>query len=137
MLEGKRVYICSPLSAETQEQRLFNMGIAKAHLDTISQIFNCRSFASHAYLPLMLDDTIAEERKLALSIGKQLLNLCGILVICGRRISSGMADEISYAFDAGKEVYWLNGEEEPVELQQIANWEELEYAVQISENHFS
>ena len=137
MIKGKKVYICSPLSAKTKEERLFNMGLAKAYLDTISQVFHCRTFASHAYLPLMLDDTIPEERKLALSIGKQLLDFCDVLIICGRRISSGMKGEIRHAYDTGKEVYLLDGEREPFHLQQIENWEAIEYAVQISENHIS
>ena len=137
MLEGKKAYICSPLSAKTREERMFNMGLAKAYLDTISQVFHCRTFASHAYLPLMLDDTIPEERKLALSIGKQLLDFCDVLIICGGRISSGMKGEIRHAYDTGKEVYLLDGGREPFHLQQIENWEAIEYAVQISENHIS
>ena len=52
MLKGKRAYICSPLSAKNKEERLYNMGLAKAYLDTVSWIFHCRAFASHAYLPL-------------------------------------------------------------------------------------
>ena len=137
MIKGKKVYICSPLSAKTKEERLFNMGLAKAYLDTISQVFHCRTFASHAYLPLMLDDTIPEERKLALSIGKQLLDFCDVLIICGGRISSGMKGEIRHAYDTGKEAYLLDGGREPFHLQQIENWEAIEYAVQISENHIS
>ena len=137
MIKGKKAYICSPLSAKTKEERLFNMGLAKAYLDTISQVFHCRTFASHAYLPLMLDDTIPEERKLALSIGKQLLDFCDVLIICGGRISSGMKGEIRHAYDTGKEVYLLDGGREPFHLQQIENWEAMEYAVQISENHIS
>ena len=109
MLKGKRAYICSPLSAKTREERLYNMGLAKASLDTVREVFHCRTYASHAYLPLMLDDTIPEERKLALSIGKQLLDFCDVLIICGGRISSGMEGEIRYAHDTGKEVYWLEG----------------------------
>ena len=137
MLERKRAYICSPLSAKTKEERLFNMGLAKAYMDTISQVFHCRTFASHAYLPLMLDDTIPEERKLALSIGKQLLDFCDALIICGERISSGMEGEIRHAYDTGKEVYWLDGGQGSFQLRQIENWEEIEYAVQIPKNHIS
>ena len=48
MLEGKRAYICSPLSAKTREERLENMMIAKIWLDTISRHFIA------AHLPLML-----------------------------------------------------------------------------------
>ena len=137
MLKGKRAYICSPLSAKTREERMFNMGLAKAYLDTIREVFHCRTYASHAYLPLMLDDTIPEERKLALFIGKQLLDFCDVLTICGGRISSGMEGEIRYAHDTGKEVYWLEGGRDPFQLRKIKNWKEIEYAVQIPENHIS
>ena len=116
---------------------MFNMGLAKAYLDTIREVFYCRTYASHAYLPLMLDDTIPEERKLALSIGKQLLDFCDVLIICGGRISSGMEGEIRYAHDTGKEVYWLEGGRDPFQLRKIKNWKEIEYAVQIPENHIS
>ena len=81
MLKGKRAYICSPLSAKTREERMFNMGLAKAYLDSDREVFHCRSYASHAYLPLMLYYTIPEERKLALSIGKQFLVFCDVLII--------------------------------------------------------
>ena len=98
---------------------MFNMGLAKAYLDTIREVFHCRTYASHVYLPLMLDDTIPEERKLALSIGKQLLDFCDVLIICGERISSGMEGEIRYAHDTGKEVYWLEGGRDPFQYRKI------------------
>ena len=79
----------------------------------------------------------SEERKLALSIGKQLLDFCDVLIICGERISSGMEGEIRHAYDTGKEVYWLDGGQGSFQLRQIENWEEIEYAVQIPENHIS
>ena len=43
MLKGKRAYICSPLSATTREERMFNMGLAKAYLDTIREVCHCRT----------------------------------------------------------------------------------------------
>ena len=137
MLDGKRAYICSPLSAKTREERLENMMIAKIWLDTISRAFHCRTFASHAYLPLMLDDTIPEERELALSIGKQLLDFCDVLLICGERISSGMKGEILHAWDTGKGVYWFDDRRIPFGLKLIKNWEELKDAVQIPEKNIS
>ena len=104
MLKGKRAYICSPLSAKTREERMFNMGLAKAYLDTVSQVFHCRTYASHAYLPLMLDDTIQRNGSWRFPLGKQLLDFCDVLIICGGRISSGMEGEIRYAHDTEKEV---------------------------------
>ena len=90
MLEGKRAYICSPLSDRQKKQ-----------------------------------------------IGKQFLDLCDVLIICGRRISSGMEGEIRHAFASGKEVYWYDGVRKPFELEQIREWKEIEYSVQIPENHIS
>ena len=111
--------------------------MARFYLKRMEELYHCRTFASHAYLPLMLDDTISEERELALSIGKQFLDLCDVLIICGRRISSGMEGEIRHAFASGKEVYWYDGVRKPFELEQIREWKEIEYAVQIPENHIS
>ena len=83
MLEGKRAYICSPLSDRQKKQRIHNIEMARFYLKRMEELYHCRTFASHAYLPLMLDDTISEERELALSIGKQFLDLCDVLIICG------------------------------------------------------
>ena len=63
MLDGKRAYICSPLSATTKEVRQQNMEKAKFYLMQIKRLYHCRTFASHAHLPLMLDDEIPEELK--------------------------------------------------------------------------
>ena len=54
MLDGKRAYICSPLSATTKEVRQQNMEKAKFYLMQIKRLYHCRTFASHAHLPLML-----------------------------------------------------------------------------------
>ena len=137
MLEGKRAYMCSTLSDRQKKQRIHNIEMARFYLKRMEELYHCRTFASHAYLPLMLDDTISEERELALSIGKQFLDLCDVLIICGRRISSGMEGEIRHAFASGKEVYWYDGVRKPFELEQIREWKEIEYAVQIPENHIS
>ena len=64
MLDGKRAYICSPLSATTKEVRQQNMEKAKFYLMQIKRLYHCRTFASHAHLPLMLDDEIPEEQRL-------------------------------------------------------------------------
>lgn len=137
MLKGKRAYICSPLSDSRREQEKHNMEMAQFYMERMAALYHCRTFASHAYLPLMLDDKILEERKLALSIGKQLLDFYNILIICGRRISSGMEEEIHYAYDTGKEVYWYDGEKKPFELERIYSWKEIEHALQVQKKNFS
>ena len=82
MLDGKRAYICSPLSDKCEKRQIHNMEMARFYMGRMSKLYHCRTFASHAYLPLMLNDQIPEERELALSIGKQLMEICGVLIMC-------------------------------------------------------
>lgn len=131
MLQGKKVYICSPLSAETQEGRMHNMEMAKFYLVTIQRGYHCRSFASHAHLPMMLDDSIPEERETALRIGREMMKLCDALVICGQRISSGMKGEIQEAFRMKMEVFWYDSSKKPLELIRMNSWKEISDEVQI------
>lgn len=125
MLNGKKAYICSPLSATTAEGISHNMEMAKFYLLRMKQIYHCRTFASHAHLPLMLDDTIPEERAAALRIGMEMMKLCDVLLICGRFISTGMKDEIRAAFEMGMEVFWYDSNRKPFELIQIGSWREI------------
>lgn len=125
MLSGKKAYICSPLSAPTQEGISHNMEMAKFYLVRMKQIYHCRTFASHAHLPLMLDDTIPEERTAALRIGMEMMKLCDVLIICGRYVSEGMKSEIRKAFEMGMEVFWYDSNEKPFDLIQIESWKEI------------
>lgn len=131
MLSGKKAYICSPLSAPDTKGVSHNMDMARFYMERMQVLCHCRTFASHAYLPLMLDDSIPEERETALRIGMELMDLCDALIICGRRVSSGMAGEIKEAFVKGMEVYWYDSEEKPFELRAIESWREEWDALQI------
>lgn len=125
MLSGKKAYICSPLSAPTPEGISHNMEMAKFYLVRMKQIYHCRTFASHAHLPLMLDDTIPKERTAALRIGIELMKICNVLIICGRYVSEGMKSEIRKAFEMGMEVFWYDSNEKPFDLIQIESWKEI------------
>ncbi len=98
MLQGKKAYICSPLSAPNPEGMQHNMELAKYYLMQMKRLYHCRTFASHAHLPLMLDDRIPEERETAMQIAVLMLDLCEVLIICGSHISEGMRSEIQTAF---------------------------------------
>ena len=124
MLSGKKAYICSPLSAPDAKGISHNMDMARFYMEKMKALYHCRTFASHAYLPLMLDDSIPEERETALRIGMELMNLCEALIICGRRVSSGMAGEVREAFAKGMAVYWYDSKEKPFELRAIESWKE-------------
>ena len=53
MLQGKKAYICSPLAAPNPEGVQHNMELAKYYLMQMKRLYHCRTFASHAHLPLM------------------------------------------------------------------------------------
>lgn len=131
MLSGKKAYICSPLSAPDAKGISHNMDMARFYMEKMKALYHCRTFASHAYLPLMLDDSIPEERETALRIGMELMNLCEALIICGRRVSSGMAGEVREAFAKGMAVYWYDSKEKPFELRAVESWREEWDAVQV------
>ena len=100
-------YICSPLSAPTQKGIEANMKKAGEYVDTVSRITGKRAIAPHAILPRYFDDNIAEERQLCLQFGLDVLALCDAMVVCGRRISSGMKGEIERARNIGMPIYAL------------------------------
>ena len=124
MLSGKKAYICSPLSAPEAREIHHNMYMARFYMGKMQILYHCRAFASHAYLPWMLDDSIPEEREAALRIGLELMELCSVLIICGRRVSSGMKGEIKEAFSRNMDVYWYDSEERPSELTAVQSWRE-------------
>lgn len=131
MLSGKKAYICSPLSAPDSKGVRHNMDMAGFYMERMQFLYHCRTFASHAHLPLMLDDSIPEERETALRIGRELMSLCDVLIICGRRVSSGMEGEIKEAFAGGLKVYWYDSNRKPFEILQMADWRDVEHAMQI------
>ena len=125
MLRGKKAYICSPLSAPQKEQREQNRQRAQFYLMQMRLLFHCRTIASHVHLPLILDDTIPEEREAALQIGQILLSLCDVLIICGKHVSSGMEAEIKAAFANGMEVYWYDSIMQPEKLMKVKSWRDV------------
>ena len=77
------------------------------HLGKVARLFGCRAVATHAYLPLLLDDNDPAERELALEFGIKLLATCDALIVCGARITSGMAGEIKKAMELGIPILFL------------------------------
>lgn len=92
-----KVYVCSPLSAPTEAGIKRNMRKAKNYAKKISVMLGMRAIAPHSFLPDFLDDTIPEERELALNFGLDLLRQSEKIVVCGDTISKGMAAEIALA----------------------------------------
>lgn len=93
----KRAYICSPLSAEAEDDFLRNMHAARAYMYYAFEKMGMYARAPHAYLPMLLCDKLPSERALALSFGLSLLESSEIILVCGNRLSSGMKGEIAHA----------------------------------------
>lgn len=92
-----RAYICSPLSAKTDEEFVENMHRAREYMYYAAKEMGLAARAPHAYLPMLLCDRIPNERALALQFGLRLLEESEILLVCGDRISLGMQGEILHA----------------------------------------
>ena len=107
-MKRKRVYICSPLRADSYPDMLRNMNKAQNYVEIAAGRYKCQAFAPHAYLPFILDDNEPDERALALDFGKKLLELCDVLIVCGDIISEGMHGEILHAVRLGMPVKTLN-----------------------------
>lgn len=95
--QRKRAYICSPLSAKTDEEFVENMHQAREYMHYAAKEMGLAARAPHAYLPMLLCDRIPNERALALQFGLRLLEESDILLVCGNRISLGMQGEILHA----------------------------------------
>lgn len=93
----RRAYICSPLSAEKDEDFIQNMRTARAYMYYASEKMNFYARAPHAYLPMLLCDELPAERALALRFGLSLLEQSDVILVCGSRISNGMRGEITHA----------------------------------------
>lgn len=93
----ERIYICSPCRADTPDGVIRNMKAARVYMFYAYIHFSCVPKAPHAYMPVLLNDNNEHERILALMFGKQLLENCGKLIVCGDRLSEGMYGEIKSA----------------------------------------
>jgi len=99
-------YVCSPLSAPTRAEMLANAARANTYMVKAEKEFGGRAVAPHAYLPYLLDDSVPEQRALALEFGLKLLAMCSRIVVFGERISNGMKGEIAAAEELGIPVYY-------------------------------
>ena len=104
MKDTRLIYICSPLAAPTEEGIKENSRMAQRYADEIKNLTGCRTIAPHAILPAVLDDEIPQEREICLNFGLDVLGICSAIAICGNRISSGMAAEISRAQELGIQI---------------------------------
>lgn len=84
----KKAYICSPLSAPTEEEMLRNMHSARAYMYYAMEKMGYAARAPHAYLPMLLCDRVPSERAIALQFGLHLLEESDLILVCGNHISN-------------------------------------------------
>ena len=101
-------YICSPLRAETVKRLEMNVSAVRAYMSYAIMEMGLSATAPHAFLPMVLNDDVPEEREIALKFGLVLLKRCKRLFVCGGHISPGMLGEITHAFNLGKEIRVFN-----------------------------
>lgn len=87
----KKVYICSPLRGDI----IGNIERAKAYCKQAKDD-GYLPIAPHIYFTQFMDDTIPDDRTLAMAMGIELLDMCDELWIFGNVISEGMRAEIDY-----------------------------------------
>lgn len=119
MKESKLIYIASPYAGDIEKnvafaQRACRYAIHQGYIP----------IAVHLLYPQMLDDGEPAERELGLQLGQQLLRRCDELWVCGDRISSGMAREISEANHLSIPVknigaHEIQKEQLPAEMEQV------------------
>ncbi len=104
----RRAYVCSPLGAETDSEFLNNMRNARAYMFYAHKVMHLYARAPHAYMPLLLCDRIPAERAMGLHFGLELLENSEVMLVCGNRISAGMAGEIKRAASLNIEIIVFN-----------------------------
>ena len=101
-------YICSPLRAETVKGKEMNISAVRAYMSYVIVKMGISATAPHAFLPMVLDDEVPEERELALQFGLVVLKKCKRMFVCGGHLSPGMLGEIRKALELGKEIRVFN-----------------------------
>ncbi len=112
-------YVCSPLSASTRAEMMANAARAGYYMSKAEQEFGDRAVAPHAVLPYILDDTIPEERALAMEFGMKLLSMSTRVVVFGSQISSGMDQEIRAAQNLGIPIFYRAGLQESLKCTEV------------------
>ena len=104
----KLIFIASPYKGDVEK----NVAYAKKACRYVLMEGNS-FFCPHLLYPQILDENNPEERRLGISLGKEVLAKCDELWAFGDHISSGMFEEIQFAREKGipiKRIMELNME---------------------------
>ena len=101
----KKVFICSPFRGDMEG----NARKAAAYCRMACEQ-GFLPVAPHLLFPQFLNEGIEEERQLGIAMGMELLALCDEVWVFGEA-TEGMAAEIAYATEQGKEIIFKETEE--------------------------
>ena len=105
-MTNKLIYIASPYAGEIES----NIAFAKAACRyTMSE--GHTPVAVHLLYPQFLDDGDPAQRAAGLTMGHRVLTACDELWVCGERISTGMAHEITEAEKLGIPIREVSAEQ--------------------------
>lgn len=100
----KKIYVCSPYSGNVER----NVEYARKYCRFVVQRGHI-PVAPHLFFPQFLDDKNPEERKLGMSMAKNLLKDCEELWVFSGILSEGMKTEIELANKLGIEIVNIPG----------------------------
>ena len=97
------VYICSPYSEDVEA----NVEIARRFCRVALQRRTI-PVAPHLLFPQFMDDTVPDERELAMFMNRILLSRMDAIWVYADRISTGMRQEIEWAYVQGTPIKYFN-----------------------------
>lgn len=103
---NKLIYIASPYAGDVQR----NVEFAKAAC-RYAMTEGHTPVAVHLLYPQFLNDNDPEQRAAGLTMGHRVLAACDEVWVCGKRISTGMAAEISEAEKLGIPILEVSAEQ--------------------------
>jgi hypothetical protein len=106
-------YVASPLNASSEKKIKKNMKKARAYESVLNILTGVRNRAIQGYVPSVLNDKNPEERQMGLDLGIKMLKMSDAIILCGTKITDGMAAELKVALEDGMKIYVLVGTPAP------------------------
>lgn len=107
----KKIFICSKLRGNNNQELNENIIKVKRYCRKVALMYDI-PIAPHAYFTGFLDDNVARERQLGMTMGRHLINICDkMYVITNGEISNGMQREIDKAIKLNIPIEYYTEEE--------------------------
>lgn len=111
---SNRVYICSRFAAESSDEQKKNVTAAQEFCRSIFSAGDI-PIAPHIYFPQFIDDSDPEERDIAFSWNREIMDECDLMIVLlsdparsiEENLSAGMRQEIEYWTSNGRPVSFI------------------------------